>query len=210
MHWKCAPCILSWIKHQSEQRVLKQNAEIQAESGRSALGLNCMNYAKTWCSKLNTSFPVCKFKLCRCFFFFLSPYYKKSKQCTSTTVLEKHFFDRIRALLAGLLNITLKMWWLICVFVQFCSQPAGRARRTSMKALSGVSVQLIHRNSCLCCTRVGEWRYICRFIRKCPQYNPFASLPHHALNSPVYGEGKKINSHIKARLHLDLLKEQIP
>lgn len=120
------------------------------------------------------------------------------------------FFDRIRALLAGLLNITLKMWWFICVFVQFCSQPAGRARRTSMKALSGVSVQLIHRNSCLCCTRVGEWRYICKFIRKCPQYNPFASLPHHALNSPVYGEGKKINSHIKARLHLDLLKEQIP
>lgn len=119
----------------------------------------------------------------------------------------KTFFDRIRALLAGLLNITLKIWWFICVFAQFCSQPAGRARRTSMKALSGVSVQLIHRNSCLCCTRVGEWRYICKFIWKCPQYNPFASLPHHALNSPVYGEGKKINS---ARLHLDLLKEQIP
>lgn len=76
MHWKCVPCILSWIKHQSEQRVLKQNTKIQSwdnvESGRSALGLSCMNNAKTWCSKLNTlHFLYVNFNYVDVFFIYL-------------------------------------------------------------------------------------------------------------------------------------------
>lgn len=128
MHLKSVPYILSWIKHQSEQRVRKQNTEIQSwdnvESGKSALGLSCMNYAKAWCSKLNTlHFLYVNLKLCRCIFFILlwilmtkTPNSPQALQCW-----KKMFLDSIRTLLAGPLNITLNLYFCSVFFTICCS-----------------------------------------------------------------------------------------
>lgn len=126
-----------------------------------------MNYAKAWRSKLNTlHFLYVNLNYIDVYGFIFLIVTKRPDSAQAPQFCKKTFLDRIWVLLAELLSMTFWMWWFIYLFF---------AQFWSVKALSSAGVELIHRKSCVCCRRVGGWRFNGKF-----------------LNSPDYG-GKKIN-----------------